>query len=120
VTFAGWVAADQVADEIRASRAVIMPSFAEGLPVVIMEALALGRPVVSSSVAAVPELVRAHESGWLVTPGSMEDLAEAIRTVLTTSVEELTAMGRRGAVRVRAEHSIDTQIGKMISLLCAG
>jgi colanic acid/amylovoran biosynthesis glycosyltransferase len=120
VDFVGWVSAETVADEIRASRAVIIPSLAEGLPVVIMEALALGRPVVSSSVAAVPELVRPRESGWLVVPGSEEALAAAMSAVLDTPVAALTTMGKRGALRVAAEHSIDTQVEKMLDLLQAG
>lgn len=120
VNFLGWVPSERVAEEIRASRALVMPSLAEGLPVVIMEALALGRPVISSSVAAVPELVRPGECGWLVAPGSVEGLAAAMRAVLDEPVEALAAMGQRGAERVAADHSIDTQVEKWLNLLRAG
>ena len=58
---------------------MVFPSFAEGLPVVIMEALALNRPVISTYVAGIPELVEPGVCGWLVPPGSAESLAAAMR-----------------------------------------
>ena len=64
------------------ARALVLPSFAEGLPVVIMEAMALRRPVISTYVAGIPELVRPGENGWLVPAGDVEALAELCRLVL--------------------------------------
>ena len=64
--------------ELEAARALVMPSFAEGLPVVIMEALALGRPVISTYVAGIPELVEPGRSGWLIPAGAVEPLAAAM------------------------------------------
>ena len=57
IRITGWANGTRVREEIAASRALVLPSFAEGLPVVIMEALALGRPVIATYVAGVPELV---------------------------------------------------------------
>ena len=57
VELTGWLTNSQVRARLRAARALILPSFAEGLPVVLMEALALGRPVVTTYVAGIPELV---------------------------------------------------------------
>ena len=53
----GWIDEAQVREHILASRCLVLPSFAEGLPAMIMEALALQRPVVSTYVAGIPELV---------------------------------------------------------------
>ena len=69
VRITGWISSDQVRDEILAARALVLPSFAEGLPVVIMEAMALRRPVISTFVAGIPELVgprraRLAGAGW--------------------------------------------------------
>ena len=58
VRITGWISSAQVRDELLAARALVLPSFAEGLPVVIMEAMALGRPVISTFIAGIPELVR--------------------------------------------------------------
>lgn len=66
VRFLGTVDGPRIIKEVQEARALVLPSFAEGLPVVIMEALALGRPVVATYVAAIPELVVPGVSGWLV------------------------------------------------------
>lgn len=89
---------------IREARALVLPSFAEGLPVVLMEALALGRPVVSTYIAGIPELVEAGKSGWLVPAGSLDELTAALREVLEAPVERLEAMGRTGRARVLDRH----------------
>src|SRR5688572_31740184 len=65
---------------------VLFRSFAEGLPVVIMEALALGRPVLATAVAGIPELV-SPECGWLVPAGSVEALVQAMKDALATPPE---------------------------------
>ncbi len=57
VRITGWISNDQVRTELLGARALVLPSFAEGLPVVIMEAMALRRPVISTFIAGIPELV---------------------------------------------------------------
>jgi glycosyltransferase involved in cell wall biosynthesis len=104
VRITGWLDDAGIRREIESARALVLPSFAEGLPVVIMEAFALGRPVLSTYVAGIPELVVANESGWLVPAGSATELADAMRQVLEMSVETLTIMGLRGRERVLAVH----------------
>jgi len=75
-------------------------SFAEGLPVVLMEAMALGRPVLTTYVAGIPELVIDGETGWLFPAGSIDDMLAAMRACLDSSDEKLDRMGR--AARIRA------------------
>src|SRR5262249_50844221 len=78
----GRISNERVRDEILAARALVLPSFAEGLPVVLMEAMALGRPVISTFVGGIPELVLPGEHGWLVPAGDVEALVEAMRACL--------------------------------------
>jgi colanic acid/amylovoran biosynthesis glycosyltransferase len=106
----------QVRQQILAARALVLPSFAEGLPVVIMESLALHRPVISTYVAAIPELVRPGESGWLVSPGDVDGLAHAMKEALTTPVAKLAQMGAIGAAAVAQRHSAATESEKLASL----
>ncbi|MBN8610200.1 MAG: glycosyltransferase family 4 protein [Deltaproteobacteria bacterium] len=106
VRITGYVSGDSVKREILEARAFVLPSFAEGLPVAIMEALALARPVVSTYVAGIPELVVPGRTGWLVPAGSIEALVPAIEAVLATDPERLTAMGRNGQAAVRAQHDV--------------
>jgi glycosyltransferase involved in cell wall biosynthesis len=99
------------------SRAVVMPSFAEGLPMVLMEAFAVGRPVVSTYVAGIPELVRPGENGWLVPAGNAVELAKALEAVLDTPTAELAAMAEKGRALTYERHRTVTEGGRLESLL---
>jgi glycosyltransferase involved in cell wall biosynthesis len=95
----------------------VLPSFAEGLPVVIMEALALRRPVISTYVAGIPELVRPGETGWLVPAGDVDELVSAIIQMLDAPLAQLERMGHAGAARVARDHDIRTEVGKLLELI---
>jgi colanic acid/amylovoran biosynthesis glycosyltransferase len=111
----GWANETTVRRLMLEARALVVPSFAEGLPVVIMEALALGRPVVSTYVGGIPELVLKN-CGWLVPAGSKDDLVAALEEVLTASPAALEALGKAGRARVKARHEIG-KIGEQIGTL---
>jgi glycosyltransferase involved in cell wall biosynthesis len=68
VTLVGAVGQDEVPARLRGATAFLLPSFAEGVPVVAMEAMALGVPVITSRVAGIPELIEDGVSGLLTTP----------------------------------------------------
>lgn len=104
---------------IREARALVLPSFTEGLPVVLMEAFALGRPVVSTFIAGIPELVEPGKSGWLVAAGSLDQLTAALREVLEAPVERLEAMGRVGRARVLERHDV-AKSGRTLADLFTG
>jgi len=116
IEITGWASNNQVQQHILASRAMVLPSFAEGLPVVVMEALALGRPVISTYVAGIPELVEPGTCGWLVPPGSVESLTGAMRAALQWPVEKLEQMGRVGAERVAQQHDAAIEASKLAAL----
>lgn len=116
VRITGWISSADVRREILAARALVLPSFAEGLPVVIMEAMALRRPVLSTYVAGIPELVRPGETGWLFPAGAIEPLTDAMLDCLTRSPQELQAMGAAAYERVLSRHSIDTEATKLANL----
>jgi colanic acid/amylovoran biosynthesis glycosyltransferase len=117
VTITGWVDEATVREHLLASRALVQPSFAEGLPVVMMEALAMRRPVIATTIAGVPELVRAGECGWLIPAGNVDELVEAMRNAMATPVETLNQMGAAGAQRVRERHYTPTEVDKIEALL---
>lgn len=116
IEITGWASSDQVREQLLASRAMVLPSFAEGLPVVIMESLALNRPVISTYVAGIPELVEPGVCGWLVPPGSAEVLAIAMRAALEAPLEKLEEMGKAGAQRVAQQHNVDLEAKKLVAL----
>ena len=113
VRITGWISSDAVRDELLAARALVLPTFAEGLPVVIMEAMALRRPVLSTFVAGIPELVRGGENGWLFPAGSIDDLTGAMEDCLSTSAEDIQRMGDAGYGTVIERHSIDIEATKL-------
>lgn len=116
IEITGWATNTQVQQQILASQVFVLPSFAEGLPVVLMEALALSRPVISTYIAGIPEVVEQGKNGWLVPAGSLEDLTLALKTALTTPLEELTTMGKFGALKVAEHHNIHIEAQKLIRL----
>lgn len=113
VQITGWLSNDDVRKELLSARALILASFAEGLPVVLMEALALGRPALSTYVAGIPELVEDGVNGWLIPAGSAHTLARGIRKVLETPAATLASMGVAGADAVAARHDVRREAARL-------
>jgi len=119
VRFTGWVDNAGVIREILAARALVLPSFSEGLPVVLMEALALGRPCIASLITGIPELVQPAVTGWLVPAASEEALAAAMAEALDAAPAELDRMGRAGAERIAALHDVRVEAARLGRLFLA-
>lgn len=109
VRITGWISNEVVRQELLAARALVLPSFAEGLPVVLMEALAMGRPAISTFVAGIPELVEDGKTGWLVPAGSVDALVTALQRALAAPLVEMTRMGLAGAEVVSRRHDVDRE-----------
>lgn len=116
VRITGWISSNEVRNEILAARALVLPTFAEGLPVVIMEAMALRRPVLATYVAGIPELVRSGIEGWLIPAGCVDSLTSALEDCLSIPPAELRQIGEAGYNRVIVRHSIDTEAAKLAQL----
>jgi glycosyltransferase involved in cell wall biosynthesis len=116
VKVTGWVSNERVRHELSSSRALVLPSFAEGIPVVVMEALACGRPVIATLVGGMPELVEHGVNGWLVPAGSADALADAIRSCLDATDESISRMGRLGRAKVLTLHDAAAESAKMVKL----
>lgn len=111
VTLLGYQSQQGVAEALRAADALVLPSFAEGVPVVLMEAMASARPVIATRVAGVPELVEDGVSGFLVPPGNERALADAI---LALAEADIAAMGEAGRAKVKSEFSTVTEAEKLL------
>lgn len=116
VQVTGWISSAQVREEILKSRAMVLPSFGEGLPVVIMEAMALRRPVISTYIAGIPELVTSGHSGFLCPAGDVDALALQMEQCLTAPKETLMHMGMLAQQAVLAQHNIEIEAGKLAAL----
>jgi glycosyltransferase involved in cell wall biosynthesis len=113
VKFAGVCTGAEIQEHLIRARTFVLPSFAEGLPVVLMEALAVHRPVITTAIAGIPELVD-ESCGWLVPAGSVTALGDAMRRVLQSSPAELFAKGAKGAQLVHRMHNADENAALLV------
>jgi glycosyltransferase involved in cell wall biosynthesis len=115
VDFVGYKSQDEVAALLGEATLLVLPSFAEGLPVVLMEALAARVPVVTTRIAGVAELVEDGVSGLLVSPGDVVALGAALARVLADP-EARRRMGEAGRVRVVEEFASESEAAWLATL----
>ncbi len=116
VVFTGYRSQAEVAGELERADAFVLPSFAEGLPVVLMEALAAGLPAIASQIAGIPELIQPGLTGVLVPPGNANELALAIRHVLSCT-DTARSLGERGRQVVAEHFDSSIEAARLASLL---
>ena len=117
--FTGYLSQAEVARAMQSTDAFVLPSFAEGVPVVLMEAQASGKPVVATQVAGVGELVEDGVNGFIVPPGDMQRLSAAIRR-LAGDPALCALMGAAGPDRVAADFDIATEAARLTRLFAEG
>ena len=106
VHFAGPVYGADKAQLFAQSDAFVLPSYSEGLPYALLEAMAAGMPVIATPVGAVPDVMSHGMHGFLVPARDGKALAEAI-AAMGTNRDQLTWMSRASRRRVRAAYAID-------------
>lgn len=116
VRFTGYLSQAEVAEELKAADIAVLPSFAEGVPVFLMEALASGKPVIATQVGGMGELVQHGENGLIVPPGDTDGLVEAIRA-LASDPDRRAAMGAAGREKVTAEFDIAREAARLAALI---
>jgi glycosyltransferase involved in cell wall biosynthesis len=117
VTFLGYLTGEPLHAAIREARAVVLPSeWYENAPVSLLEAYALGKPVIGARIGGIPELIRENETGVCFTSGDEQSLATALTDMATRPDAELAQLGRCGRVWVEQEFTADMYRKR---LLCA-
>ncbi|MBB5986028.1 glycosyltransferase family 4 protein [Sphingobium lignivorans] len=114
----GWGTGGYVREQLLAGRAMLLPSYAEGLPIGIMEALAIGRPVLTTTVAGIPELVDSG-CGWIFAPGDEDAIAQALRGVMRATSQERATLGAQGRRRVEDRHDLHKQARTLLDMFRA-
>ena len=104
VRFLGWVDANQRKDILRASSLYLLPSYAEGMPMSILEGVGFNLPIVSTPVGGIPSIVHDGENGILCEPGDAAEFAEAIVALLTSRERYETMV--EGSKSMAANHSL--------------
>jgi len=118
VRFAGALGAPGVTALLGEADVFCLPSFAEGVPVVLMEAMAARVPVVATAVNGIPELVADGRTGLLVAPGRAAPLVAAVRA-LAGDPERRRTMGAAGRAVVEEHYDVDRSVGVLARLLGA-
>jgi glycosyltransferase involved in cell wall biosynthesis len=113
VVFAGY--RDDVSALLAGCDVFCLPSRSEGLPLVVLEAMAHGKPVVATAVGGTPELVRDGETGLLVPPGDASALAAALRSLIADP-ERAARMGAAGRRRVLDEFGAAAMVERILGL----
>lgn len=116
VDLLGWQDEAGVRAAMDQAHVLVAPSFAEGLPVVIMEAMARARPVISTYIAGIPELLRNQQEGWLVPAGDTEALSAAMLEAAASGPEVLQRMAQSARQRVHARHDIRDSADALLEL----
>jgi glycosyltransferase involved in cell wall biosynthesis len=101
----GWLPRDQIASFLQSLDVLVLPSYAEGLPNALLEAMAVGVPVVATPVGGVTDLIRQSGGGILAKPGDIESIANAV-TALLSDERVANEFGGRGQRFVRERHDI--------------
>ncbi|WP_434555444.1 glycosyltransferase family 4 protein [Prochlorothrix hollandica] len=112
VAFVGYKSQDEVRDYLQQADIFVLPSFAEGVPVSLMEAMAAGLPVVTTAIAGIGELVEDGHSGYLVKPGDPVGLAAKIWTLMADPAQR-QRLGDNGRQQVTAEFNLHREADKL-------
>ena len=119
VHFAGFRTQEQVAEHLAQSDMLVLPSFAEGVPVVLMEAMAARLPTIASGVAGVPELVRDGETGFVVLPGDLNTLTDRLDRLMSDP-DMCRRMGNAGRAAVEEEYAMEEGARWLAKVLASG
>lgn len=112
VSFPGWVGGDAKADFLRRAGVFVLPSYAEGMPMAVLEAMASETPVVATRVGAVADMLEEGACGFVVSRGDIAALGEAIHVALTNN-ERSRVMAQRAAARVREVYAADVVVSRL-------
>lgn len=118
VDFLGYRSQSEVAEALSNTDVFVLPSFAEGVPVVLMEAMASAVPVVATRIAGIPELVDHATSGLLVPPGDPQELRAALERMLADS-KARQDMGLAGRAKVSDDFNIHTEAARLSRLFAS-
>jgi glycosyltransferase involved in cell wall biosynthesis len=117
VEFLGYLAGDALHQVVKEARAVVLPSeWYENAPMSVLEAYALGKPVLGARIGGIPELIVENETGSTFESGDVASLAAALRRVANTPDEDIAAMGRRARGWVESEFTAELYRERLLAI----
>lgn len=112
VEFPGWIRNEQKRQYLREADIFLLPSYNEGMPMAILDAMGCGLPIVSTDVGGIPKIVRQGINGYLYKPGDSKSMACAIIEYLTDDEKRLKA-GQESVDIIRESYSLQQNIDKL-------
>lgn len=115
IVFDGAVDQDRIREIYAEADAFVLPSFAEGIPVVLMEAMAMQIPCVTTRITGIPELIRGGVDGILVAPSDVDELAAAVEELIEDP-DRRRQMGEAGRRRVEEKYHLERNTRRLASI----
>lgn len=112
VLFPGWVRGEEKERLLRESGIFFFPSYHEGMPMAVLEAMAYGMGIVTTSVGGIPQLIQDGENGYLTEPGDVEAMSEALESLLKDKAHP-TVLGRAAREKAEAEYGLERHLEKL-------
>lgn len=113
IEFLGWIDSDKKTQVLNSANAIVLPSYNEGLPMVIVEALSLGKPVITTPVGGIGEIIVDNENGFLVEPGNISQLRQKLRQILNGKSTLIIKVSENAAATYKARFSPEKIIPKV-------
>jgi glycosyltransferase involved in cell wall biosynthesis len=115
VTFPGWIGPEDAQALLASASVFVLPSYNEGLPVAVLEAMATGICVVTTRVGAIPDLAIDGQAGFLIDPGAIDDLADRLALLISDAALR-KRFGCNGRRRVESDFTIDSTARRLAAL----
>jgi|SRR6185312_9798368 len=115
VKFTGWVEAERKRAQFAAATIFVLPSYVEGMPMALLEAMSWGLPTIATAVGGVPEIITHEVNGLLVEPGDVVALAAAIAR-LTSDPQLRQRLGGAARATIATRFSLDTAVGRLLEI----
>jgi len=112
ITYAGWIVGDDKDTLMRNTDIFVLPSYGEGMPMTILEAMSYAIPVIATNVGGIPELIKDGETGYLIEPGNLDQLLEKMKKLIEDENMRLS-MGKKGIEAVEKDFSISEMANKI-------
>ncbi len=117
VSFEGYLSGKRLHDAIRGARAVVVPSeWYENAPLSILEAMALGKPILGARIGGIPEMIEEGENGSLFGSGNTADLKDKLQSLQDCPESEITRMGRASRERVERDFTAERHMERLLAL----
>ena len=108
----GWLGLEQKRRALATAAIFALPSYAEGLPMALLEAMSWGLPVVTTPVGGIPQVVTHEMNGWLVEPGHIDELAAAL-SVLLEHPTTRSRLGKAARSTIEAHYTLDRALQRL-------